>query len=373
MVCIRQLSVCKKYQYLYDECKGHSPLTVGRPTKCDAKRVRADRLDEVVWQALCQLLRHPHVSPPLHQAWAAAKQQNLSALEAQQSQLFQRQQRIECQDQRLLDTYQAEVLNLSELQTRRQKRSAELQQIEQERRQLAQTRQQSIHGQPVIDHAETFRQLLGHNLEQLSFEECQAIAQCLISKVVVTGEAVDIHYVLPFESTPRVAQQPTKAPEGAPGQFYRLRLADFHLPALAVELGEVGDTVDLCLEPRRHEGHLMAPEPRRADVVAHLSEYQRIWQGRQGLPGKPRGTGLRFQPHDKLVMDASRFEPAGSWHAFDGRRPPHTWSDKGPPGREIDTLSRTDAQHRMHASLDKEGQMGIRTQAAIGHQHIPLL
>jgi hypothetical protein len=234
MVCIRQLSVCKKYQYLYYECKGHSPLTVGRAMKCDAKRVRADRLDTVVWQALCQLLRHPHVIPQLHQAWAEAKQQNLSALEAQLSQLLQRQQRIERQDQRLLDAYQAEVLNLSELQMRRQKLSAELHQIERERRQLAQTQQQSMHWQQVIDHAETFCQLLGHNLEQLSFEECQTIAQCLIGKVVVTGEAVDIHYVLPFESTPQVAQRLTKAPEGTPGHFYRLRLVDFDLLQTAI-------------------------------------------------------------------------------------------------------------------------------------------
>src|SRR6266545_7284049 len=103
-----------------------------------------------------------------------------------------------------------------------------------------------------------------------------------------------------------------------------MRQRGLHRPALAVALGEVGDTEDRCIEQRRHEGHLTAPEPRRDDVVAHLSEYSRIWQGRPGLPGKPRGTGLRFQPHDKLVMDASRVEPAGSWHAFDGRRPPHT-------------------------------------------------
>jgi site-specific DNA recombinase len=236
MVCVRQRSVCKTYQYLYDECKGHSPLTVGRPTKCDAKRVRADRLDAVVWQALCQLLRNPNVIPHLHQAWADATQQNLSALEAQQSQLFQRQQRIERQDQRLLDAYQAEVLNLSELQTRRQKLSAEWHQIEQERRQLAQTQQQSIQWQQVIDHAETFRQLLGHHLEQLSFEECQAIAQCLISKVVVTGEAVDIHYVLPFASTPQVAHRLTNEPEGTPGHFYRLRLAHLHCEAPSIDL-----------------------------------------------------------------------------------------------------------------------------------------
>jgi hypothetical protein len=71
--------------------------------------------------------------------------------------------------------------------------------------------------------------LLGDNLEQLSFEERQAIAQCLISKVVVTGEEVDIHFVLPFESTPQVSHRLTKEPEGTPGHFYRLRLADFDL------------------------------------------------------------------------------------------------------------------------------------------------
>jgi site-specific DNA recombinase len=134
-VCTRLLSVCKKYEYLYDDGKGHSPLTVGRITQCDAKRVRADRLDAVVWQALCQLLRHPSMIPQLHQSWATAKQQNLSTLEAQHVQLFQRRQRIERQDQRVLDAYQAEVINLRELQTRRQKLSAELQQIEQDVRQ----------------------------------------------------------------------------------------------------------------------------------------------------------------------------------------------------------------------------------------------
>jgi site-specific DNA recombinase len=235
MVCIRQLSVCKKYEYLYYECKGHSPLTVGRTAKCTAKLVRADRLDAVVWHALCQLLHNPHLIPQLHQTWADAKQHALAGLEAQQAQLVQRRQRIERQDQRLLDAYQAEIITLHELQTRRQKLAAELHQIAQESHQLAQTRQQSIHWQQVMDNTETFRQLLGENLAQLSFEERQTIAQCLISKVIVTGEAVDIQFVLPFASTPQVSSRLPKEPEGAPGHFYRLRLAHFNLPATAIE------------------------------------------------------------------------------------------------------------------------------------------
>src|SRR2546425_5313699 len=76
------------------------------------------------------------------------------------------------------------------------------------------------------EHAETFRHLLGQNLELLSFEERQAVVQCLISKVVVTGVQVDIYYVLPFVSAPQLCPGPTSMPEGTPGLFCRLRLAE---------------------------------------------------------------------------------------------------------------------------------------------------
>jgi site-specific DNA recombinase len=237
MVCIRQRSGRKKYEYLYYACKGYSPLSVGRTTKCHAKLVRADRLDALVWDALEHVLHQPSVIPQLHQTWVEGKQHTLSGLEAQQAQLLQRRQRIERQDQRLLDAYQAEIINLQELQTRRQKLAAALHQITQESRQLADTRQQSIHWQQVMANTETFRQLLGENLTQLSFEERQAIAQCLIRQVVVTGEAVDIHFVLPFASPPQVARRLPKEPEGTPGHFYRLRLADFDGVEMVATMG----------------------------------------------------------------------------------------------------------------------------------------
>jgi hypothetical protein len=78
-----------------------------------------------------------------------------------------------------------------------------------------------------MDNTVAFRQLLGENLAQLSFEERQAIAQCLIRHVIVTGEAVDIHFILPFAATPQAARRLPKEPEGTPGHFYRLRLAHF--------------------------------------------------------------------------------------------------------------------------------------------------
>jgi hypothetical protein len=128
---------------------------------------------------------------------------------------------------------ECEIITLSELQARRQKLAAALQQIEQESRHLVHTRQQSIHWQQVIDNAATFRQLLGDHLDQLSFGERQAITRCLISKVVVTGEEVDVHFVLPFDSTPQMARHLPPESEGTLGHVYRLRLAHFEMPFIS--------------------------------------------------------------------------------------------------------------------------------------------
>jgi hypothetical protein len=83
--------------------------------------------------------------------------------------------------------------------------------------------------------------LLGANLNRLSFEERQAVAHCLISKVVVTGEQVDISYVLPFEGAPRVADRPGHTPEGMPGHVYRLRLAHRDLRTPPIESPDFHD------------------------------------------------------------------------------------------------------------------------------------
>lgn len=226
MVGAHQQSVSKKYDYLYYVCRGRSPLSSGRVTKCSARRVRAERLDALVWDSLSELLHTPTLLPHLHQSWAQTKQQDLTTLTAHQDQLRQRKHRVERQSARLLDAYQADIITLSELQLRRQKLTAELQQLDRELHQLSQTHQQTLHWQTVIEHVDHFRHLLGDNLERLSFADRQTVAQCLIKKVVVTGEQVDISYILPFDHAPQVYNSSNHHHEGTPGHFYRLRLAD---------------------------------------------------------------------------------------------------------------------------------------------------
>jgi site-specific DNA recombinase len=213
------------YESLYYACSGANPLTRGRVKPCPSRWVRAARLDAVVWHALTELLQHPEVIPRLHQSWAEAQDQQASNLQAQHDGLRTRQQRLERQSQRLVDAYQHDIISLEELRRRRQTIATELQQIEHERQRLIRSQQQQMHWQQIIDHAERFGKLLGANLESLPFEDRQAVVQCLISRVVVTGEQVDIYYALPFVGLPQSSSESTREVEGTPGDFYRLRLA----------------------------------------------------------------------------------------------------------------------------------------------------
>jgi site-specific DNA recombinase len=229
MTGIHQHSKCKKYDYLYYVCRGQSPLTCGRITKCVSHRVRADRLDAVVWQSLSELLQTPTLLPQLHQSWAQTKQHTLTALTAQQEQLRQRKSRVERQSERLLDAYQAEIITLNELQLRRGKLQEEIHRLDQDIEQFARSRSSALHWQQIIEHADRFRHLLGESLERLSFADRQTVVQCLIKKVIVTGEQVDIYYIFPFDQAPQVYNSSNQSPEGMPGYFYRLRLADLNL------------------------------------------------------------------------------------------------------------------------------------------------
>jgi hypothetical protein len=79
---------------------------------------------------------------------------------------------------------------------------------------------------------------------------------------------------------------------------------------------------------------------------------------------------LRCEPRDEVVLDAEGLEPAGAGDAFDGRCPAHTRPDQGPTGRDIHALPRAQAPDGVYPGRPEEGEMGVRTQAPIGHQHI---
>jgi site-specific DNA recombinase len=159
----------------------HCPPGVPRHT-CT---VRADVIEPLVWEALAELLRDPE---QIQAAWKALQASEASADEV--SRWKQRQTVLRKQRQRLLDAYQAEVINLEELVERQNPLDLELRGLEKRLRDAPQQPKEQIS-------LEAFTQQIERALATCDLETQQEVLRLLIERIVVTDDAITIEHIVP--------------------------------------------------------------------------------------------------------------------------------------------------------------------------------
>jgi site-specific DNA recombinase len=223
MAAIRQKSGF--HEYFYYVCAGKDPLTVGRAERCPSKRIRAACLDEVVWESVQELIQRPQIIAKEYQLWQKVQQEQDGAFAEQLHRLETQSKNLQIQQQRLIDAYQQEVITLKELSTRKEQIRQRLKALVIQRKEVISQQKASIKWNVLVENIEEFRQLLGKNLHELSFQERQAVVQLLVEKVVVHPDGkVEIYHILPFEEKPVVDEQKKKV---TVKDFYLLRLNRF--------------------------------------------------------------------------------------------------------------------------------------------------
>lgn len=187
------------YHYPYYVCKGRDPLTAGRLEACRARRVRADRLDQVVWQQVRELILEPsRLADQLGRLRGGVTLED-SVLEQHAARLLRLVAQHRRQGERLLDAYQQGVIALHELAVRREQLDRQRAQVEVQLKDLEQERQARERLTPVLEAVEAFRVRVAAGLEaaEADFNARRQIVRLLIEDVVVTGDDVAIHYVVP--------------------------------------------------------------------------------------------------------------------------------------------------------------------------------
>lgn len=101
----------RRPQYRYYQCHGKDCVCRDRDRRCPRRPVKADELEAAVWGQVKQLLNDP--STLLNQFEAAAQQADDEATDARPAdQKWEAQlRRLDREEQRLLDAYQAEVID----------------------------------------------------------------------------------------------------------------------------------------------------------------------------------------------------------------------------------------------------------------------
>jgi site-specific DNA recombinase len=130
---------------------------------------------------------------------------------------------VEKQMERLTDAYLAKALDLDEYKRRRQELEQRLQAVAGQVRQLEVSMQRHDELSAMVQSIETFCQRVAQSLAEATFEQKRQLIELLVDRVVVTGEEVEIRYVIPTSSSSEQIR------------FCHLRLDYFNLPVLLIQ------------------------------------------------------------------------------------------------------------------------------------------
>jgi hypothetical protein len=118
--------------------------------------------------------------------------------QAETAQLTARLARLDREERRLVDAYQAEVISLEELADRRQHLHLRRQALEAQREQQVRMRRERAQAQEVLTDLTAFCARVRGRLADATLAERQAILQLLIERIIVGDDTLAVRHVIPL-------------------------------------------------------------------------------------------------------------------------------------------------------------------------------
>ena len=185
-------------QHRYYIGHGKDTLARDRACPCPQPRTRVEELDAAVWDHVKRLLDDPAtLAAPFEER---AKQADaLDAAADAAGQKWEAQlRRLDREEQRLLDAYQAEAIELDELKKRREQIQIRKQILTMQRDQEQRLRCERQTAKEVWADLTAFCERVRSRLDEATLAERQRILQLLIERVIVGEDALEIRHVIPL-------------------------------------------------------------------------------------------------------------------------------------------------------------------------------
>ena len=183
----------------YYVCSGKFNKAQSAPEeKCSSRYAPAEQLEEIVWKDLCEVLTHPEsITDALRRAhggeWLPQE------LKARQENLRKGRAALGRQLERLTEAYLGEVIPLAEYHRRRKDLEQRDESLAAQERQLRSQSRQRMELVGVAGSIEDFCERVRGGLAEATFEQKRKLVELLIDRVIVTGEEVEIRYVIPTD------------------------------------------------------------------------------------------------------------------------------------------------------------------------------
>jgi len=198
----------------YYKCHGKDTVARDRECRCTQTPAKVEELDAAVWGHVKALLDDPATLAARFDELARlseSKDDGRAAVQRWEAQL----QRLGREEQRLVDAYQAEAIDLTELKGRREQIQGRRQVLVTQRDQEQRTSAERRAAKAVWSDLEAFCRRVRSRLDEASLAERQRILQLLIERVIVGEDSLEIRHVIPLG---RAGEEPSgPAPEETPG------------------------------------------------------------------------------------------------------------------------------------------------------------
>ena len=236
------------HRYYY--CRNHDPLRAGgEHRRCRERNIRSDALDVFVFDQIREVLLRPDVLLAGENAVSVrAPAPDDQLLAKQLDRLQGRADAAQAERRRLVDLYQAGMIELVELQRRAKELDGRRRNIEEQHQALTDQRAALAKDNRLRQRIGAFAQTVIAALDDLNFTDRQKLLRLIIEEVRVTGWDVDIRLRIPLDEPPP-AQPPGPTPPKGRGRPRPLSSQD--------RLRSLGG------HPRRQLPHARSPRPPR--------------------------------------------------------------------------------------------------------------
>jgi site-specific DNA recombinase len=175
----------------YYRCTGLDSHRWGGQRICSSRAVRAELLEQAVWEDVCNLLREPARLEQEFQRRLGAKE---AAHERATPPTRPLRQRVQQSITRLLDAYQEGLMSKEEFEPRLHQARERLAQLEKQESALAEAEKQRATFEEAFGQFHAFAERIQANLDKADLATRMKILRWLINKIEVDGEEVRIIY-----------------------------------------------------------------------------------------------------------------------------------------------------------------------------------
>jgi site-specific DNA recombinase len=174
---------------------------------CPCPPLDGNVVEPLVWQAVAELL----ADPQLILDYYLARQDESDVTPHELKRVHQELSRIENQRQRLLDAYQAEIIESDELETRRQALNQQRQVLEQRLSELEQLAQQQARQDALASDVAEFCENIKSVLQSPTPEEQQQVLRLVVVNILVGKEQLTIKHIIPLAGDRRLYTRRSQA------------------------------------------------------------------------------------------------------------------------------------------------------------------